>query len=470
MIVYFRNWWRGPQPATEPAIPVESTTLKNGLSDMQRIGLSVWLAPDGIHAVVADNLGRVMLIDCVRGIAVRVWKGYREAQCSFIPCTEKLKKKSKTTFDETIPRQALFLVIFAPRRSCIEIWGLQRGPKIAAFNASKYGKLIYTPHFMMGRTATTVVSTRHTISTCLFFDPTDQSFKEIYVPFHCAINDENSKTAKDVHLLRRIKLCLRSSGNNDSTEDLLLTEIRLLCSYFQTDELRFKCIEMMMRNDKVTPTILDVAIFQFKAQVALEEHEMMVVNESKNEEEDEENELNYNDDESIIKPEISYLQCTLKNVGQLVEFYLYVTGIKKPSACRSNKDILFEPISIHLSETELEYLQKFIDLTVLYQSQQKSIRAVTFDDSIKSNRHFIEYLAIFKYGDDEQEEDVIYLKEEMFKKFSDIGYEIFSEFLEKGTNLNDFTDYARESGILINDLMRLLLFYWLEKPFEYTKM
>lgn len=54
------------------------------LDDPPRKALRVWMASRGSLGAVADNLGRVSLIDGLGGLVVRVWKGYRDAQCAWV--------------------------------------------------------------------------------------------------------------------------------------------------------------------------------------------------------------------------------------------------------------------------------------------------------------------------------------------------------------------------------------------------
>lgn len=54
-----------------PPIPPELMSLRFGVCDYQRTGISVWLAPNNQLAAVTDNLGRIILVDCFKGIALR---------------------------------------------------------------------------------------------------------------------------------------------------------------------------------------------------------------------------------------------------------------------------------------------------------------------------------------------------------------------------------------------------------------
>ena len=55
-----------------PAIPVYP---KYGLADTLREAQSISVSPNQKLAAVTDSLGRVILLDLHRGIAVRTWKG-----------------------------------------------------------------------------------------------------------------------------------------------------------------------------------------------------------------------------------------------------------------------------------------------------------------------------------------------------------------------------------------------------------
>lgn len=458
-----RTWLTGnsqsqQSDAPPPSIPSEPMTLRYGLCDIQRTGLSVWLAPGNHYAAVADNLGRVILVDCTRCIAIRVWKGYRDAQCSFIKTTEKMPKNS----EHTDRRHALFLVIFAPRRSCLEIWCLQRGPKVAAFNASKYGQLIYNSHSLMGVTGTSA-KVKYSTNTCIFLDASDQSLKEISVPFHCALNDSNSKAAKDLHLMRRIKMCLRSG---DGSEEDILNEIVTSCRSFQTNEIRLQCLEMLGKNNKVKPNVFQAILSVFSDHLR-------------------EMETDESEDTEDMTSALQHQQLTLllANYTKLTNFYVYTMQEISPKKIKDEEqqDIVADtddPNEINieentryhlvetlkLSDTELENLQKLIDLSILERSSQTCPK-VTFHQKVLSNS-FVDYLSAFDCHTD----DLICLKNADTINVSNVGADIFRNFLEKGRSLCDFLDESIKSNICGEDLMKLFLVYWLHRPFRYTKM
>lgn len=125
---------KASKPATpagspdEPISPTKETLMrtKSRMFDGSRNGFNITLSPGGHLAAVTDSLDRVLLIDTQRAVILRVWKGYRDAQCAFVPIREKSLKGV-----ETKRRRALFLIIYAARLGCLEIWALQNGPKVA---------------------------------------------------------------------------------------------------------------------------------------------------------------------------------------------------------------------------------------------------------------------------------------------------------------------------------------------------
>lgn len=82
--------------------------------DFRRTTESVIIAPANNLAATTDSFGRVVLIDVLKGIAVRVFKGYREAQIGWIWVDDE-------SDDKINKRYALYLVIYAPKRGLLEV-------------------------------------------------------------------------------------------------------------------------------------------------------------------------------------------------------------------------------------------------------------------------------------------------------------------------------------------------------------
>ncbi|XP_076848214.1 LOW QUALITY PROTEIN: rab3 GTPase-activating protein non-catalytic subunit [Brachyhypopomus gauderio] len=194
------------KPKVEPATPLP---VRFGLPDSRRHGESICLSPCYTMAGVTDDFGRVTLLDVARGIAIRMWKGYRDAQLGWVQVFEANADREMAASPSTPRRHAHFLVIYAPRRGILEVWGTQHGPRVGAFTVGKHCRLLYPGYRLMGVNSVTSQGWHlHTQQVCLF-DPTTGVIRSITVPFHLALSDKKSERAKDMHLLKRLTSALR---------------------------------------------------------------------------------------------------------------------------------------------------------------------------------------------------------------------------------------------------------------------
>lgn len=84
-----------------------------------------------------------------------------------------------------VPRRVLFIVIYAPKKGLIEVFGVQQGPCVASFKVSKYGQLIYTPYGLIafnGPSAKGVNISQYPVTFLC-----EEGITEIIVPFHCGL-------------------------------------------------------------------------------------------------------------------------------------------------------------------------------------------------------------------------------------------------------------------------------------------
>lgn len=125
-----KNWWWGSssgeieQNEKEKAVEKEKNMAANEppislgtrwcVSDSQRQLNSLLEAPTTSLAVTTDGFGRVLLVDTRACVVVRMWKGYRDAQCGWIV------------------RKSLYLVVHAPRRGLLEVWKMRHGSRVSA--------------------------------------------------------------------------------------------------------------------------------------------------------------------------------------------------------------------------------------------------------------------------------------------------------------------------------------------------
>ncbi|CAL7946204.1 unnamed protein product [Xylocopa violacea] len=236
--------------------PVEPMTCRFGLSDVTREGYSIVSSPNKALSVILDAMGRVLLIDNRCAMALRMWKGYRDAQCGWIEVEEEKHcgvHKAFTKFKQ-IPqlRSALFLVIYAPKKGVIDIWSTQQGPKITTFTASKRGRLLYINYGLLGANDNVNLSKNKPQYSCIFMDPLG-GLKEITVPFHFALNSKNGKRARDIHLLKKLKTFLREE---EFENEKLVSEIENICSDLKTNEIKVQTLEMLLSNKNIVPDAL----------------------------------------------------------------------------------------------------------------------------------------------------------------------------------------------------------------------
>ncbi|VDI79179.1 Rab3 GTPase-activating protein non-catalytic subunit, partial [Mytilus galloprovincialis] len=211
------------KPKIEPVTPLN---MSFGLPDRLRNGDSIHLSPNNNYAATTDNFGRVILIDIDRGTAIRMWKGYRDAQLGWVQVKEDLQH------GET-PQQrrvAQFLIIYAPRRGILEVWTAGNGPRIAAFNVSKSCQLICPGYGYLGLNNVTSRGIKTRSFQCALIDPAG-TIKTLDVPFHLALSDKNSKRARDLHLLKQLKLVLKDntveSETLESTVKSLILDMKI---------------------------------------------------------------------------------------------------------------------------------------------------------------------------------------------------------------------------------------------------
>lgn len=63
--------------------------------------------------------------------------GYRDAQLGWLQVQEERGDREYSPSASLPRRHALFLIIFAPRRGILEVWAMQRGPRVGAFTVGK---------------------------------------------------------------------------------------------------------------------------------------------------------------------------------------------------------------------------------------------------------------------------------------------------------------------------------------------
>lgn len=453
------------EQAHSPPPPIMA--CKFGVCDSQRNAYSVWVSPNKSLAAVSDNLGRIVVVDCHRATVVRMFKGYREPQCGFLEVkhdgkgginysnsnknSNNNKQKGLSVGVSSLAKlRATFLVIYAPRRGIIEVWPMQKGQRVGAFAAPKNGQLLYNVHTLMGVASGSKVKFKG--SPCVFFDPAEETFKEIVIPFHLALSGSNSEIAKDMHLLKRLKQIIRGASGDAVELERTRRGIEELVPQIQSVDFRVECLELAATAKKTCPEIVRATVEAMRGVLKRDSDE---------------------DDKVGIMCE---------NYARLVQFYEYI--VQREDKCERN-----EPVDkIQLNDMELLNIQKLIDLSTLTTTTQdhqpkgkrkgitfadqqeqgqveQSSGKVTFDERGVRDNKFVTFLAVFTVD----QRDRIALHGDKPEQTAIVGELIFQSFLDLNHPWKDFAKVCLETRIASESLVRLLLAYWLARPFAYTK-
>lgn len=238
------------KPKVEPATPLG---IRFGLPDSRRHGESICLSPCNTLAAVTDDFGRVTLLDLARGIAIRMWKGYRDAQLGWLQVPEERGDWDFSPSASLPRRHALFLVIYAPRRGILEVWGMQQGPRVGAFTVGKHCRLLYAGYRLMGVNSVTSQGWQlHTQQVCLL-DPSAGALRTVNIPFHLALSDKKSERAKDMHLLKRLTTLLR---NREVDPDTLESEAKNVLVEIKHPAIKKQALESLLSNKNVPVSCL----------------------------------------------------------------------------------------------------------------------------------------------------------------------------------------------------------------------
>ncbi|KAK7904496.1 hypothetical protein WMY93_017103 [Mugilogobius chulae] len=233
-----KNKYKTEEEATQKQKPkVEAATplpIRFGLPDSRRHG----------ESILTDDFGRVTLLDLARGIAIRMWKGYRDAQLGWMQIAEERGIREASSAP-TPRRHALFLIIYAPRRGILEVWAMQRGPRVGAFNVGKHCRLLYAGYRLMGVNSVTSQGWQlHTQQVCLL-DPINGALRTVNIPFHLALSDKKSERAKDMHLFKKLTTLLKS---RDLEPDILESEVKSLLLDIKHPAVKKQALESLLSH------------------------------------------------------------------------------------------------------------------------------------------------------------------------------------------------------------------------------
>ncbi|KAI4374680.1 hypothetical protein MLD38_012647 [Melastoma candidum] len=140
--------WRSEQSPTEKSEvkpqPFARASPLTCLKDHPRKGEKLTLSPSGTLAAITDSLGRILLLDTRALVVVRLWKGYRDANCLFMEMLVNRNSgaSSSSKHETTKSDYSLCLAIHAPRKGIIEVWEMRTGPRVMAISCAKGCKIV----------------------------------------------------------------------------------------------------------------------------------------------------------------------------------------------------------------------------------------------------------------------------------------------------------------------------------------
>ncbi|XP_044754871.1 rab3 GTPase-activating protein non-catalytic subunit [Coccinella septempunctata] len=392
--------------------PAEPMGCRFGLCDLQRSANSIILTSDHKLAAISDSLGRVIIIDTEKGIALKILKGYRDAQCSFVQVEDDRYSGS----NKGNRKIALFLVIYSPKKGTLEIFTTQQFLKIATFSASKHSRLVYINYSLMGFTQLTKSKYACQFTTLLIDN--DGKMKEIMIPFHFSLNDESSKKARDIHLYKRLREMIQSEK---PVNKCLKSETLNTIKEMDTMEMKIQLIELLLKSKNLPIDILlESAIYI----------------------------LDNLGEENCNEPENSF-KIKVKNIVSFLNFYIYMKSDEDEHA--DNCPIL------KFGEKEITYLKDLFNNIV---PQEQHLRVNFADDNSLS---IIESLTIFNLTVDSKinlmakyDENTVYI----------LCKDLFSKHNEKCKNLERFREEVMKSNLNTKDIFQLLIMYWVNRPLD----
>ncbi|XP_061481152.1 rab3 GTPase-activating protein non-catalytic subunit isoform X2 [Rhineura floridana] len=417
------------KPKVEPATPL---AVRFGIPDSRRHGERICLSPCNSLAAVTDDFGRVLLLDVARGLSIRMWKGYRDAQIGWIQIVEDLHEREaeKMGFSpfgtpQGPNRVAQFLVIYAPRRGILEVWSTQQGPRVGAFNVGKHCRLLYPGYKIMGLNNVTSQGWQpQTYQICLV-DPVSGTVKMVHVPFHLALSDKKSERAKDMHLVKKLAALLKAKTLNMDVVEAEVKELILDIKYPATKK---QALESILANERLPLSSLTNIAQTLMDTLKSQEVECI--------------------DEGLLqfcanKLKLMHLH---ESVSKLNSLTIQCDMVP------SDNDLAK---LLRLDEKEFTRLQMLLE-NYKQQSTQPCVHFEEDKDGVLPVKTFLEYL-------DYDEKDGINVKKIDEREYVALGSFLFWKCLHGESSIEEMCQTLESAGFSPQLLLSLLLSVWLSK-------
>ena len=430
-----------PKPKIEPPTPLSS---RFSLRDLRRNGERIIIAPANNLAASTDSFARVILIDVLKGTGVRIFKGYRDAQIGWICIDDESEEK-------TNKRYALYLIIYAPRRGLLEIWGCQQGIRVAAFNVGKNCKLVYPGYFMLSLNGSLCNYQLKTSPTQCFLLSSDGIIKTIHIPFHLILSDKSNQRVRDTILLKKVKSTLRERS---SESDSLWEELNVLLKDFKTASMKQQALERMLITSYLSAERIGHVIAE-----NLEEIEKQGDN---------------------LSSDASKLRQFCRFNSRLISSYIFVRGLanisEKPaeeSKPDEANDYLINSLS-NLMQIEENDIKSYFELKASLKKRQASFKKVKFSEP-ESNKCLIslaKYISFF----DSSSSKTDYTKQRYFSLSNGLaasdkqtlGAFLYSSLLGNEVEFEPvlFKEFVKSVPLKKIQLLDLLVNAWLNQNYE----
>ncbi|XP_075060377.1 rab3 GTPase-activating protein non-catalytic subunit [Mixophyes fleayi] len=416
------------KPKVEPATPL---AVRFGLPDSRRHGESISLSPCTTLAAVTDDFGRVILLDVGRGVAIRMWKGYRDAQVGWMQIVEDLHERESdrghvSPFGSTQGpcRVAQFLVIYAPRRGILEVWSTQQGPRVGAFNVGKHCRLLYPGYKIMGLNNVTSQGWQpQTYQICLI-DSVSGNVRTVNIPFHLALSDKKCERAKDMHLVKKLTTLLKAKAPKNERLETEAKEILLDIRYPATKK---QALESLLASERVPLSSL-ISITQTLMD-SLRTQELECVDEGL---------LGFCED----KLKLLHLYESIQKINSVAI---------ETDTTPSSKELA---LLLRLEEDELTRLQTLIR-RYKQEHTRTGVRFAEDEPGLLSVRAFLEYL--------ECEQDAINVKKISEDEYIALGSFFFWKCLHGESSTQQMCETLENAALSPQLLLSLLLKVWLSK-------
>ncbi|GAB6026106.1 Rab3 GTPase-activating protein non-catalytic subunit [Chamberlinius hualienensis] len=431
--------------------PPISLTSRSELRDASRIGEKIFTSPNRRLSAITDEFGRVVLIDNVERTAVRVWKGYRDAQCGWIEvCEENLEATEGKIHLPGPPRIANFLVIYGPRRGILEVWAMQQGPRITAFNVPKNSRLIYCNHGILGsKCVKSAAEAKSQTRRCYFLD-SDGFIKAINIPFHYALSAKYSKRARDLHLINKIRTSLKSAVEYSSE---FISEVTTAVLDIKTTSIISQAIDVLVNDKHVTQGLLKHVITNLKDQLFAQDPDSL-----------------------DLESKLLYVNCLQKL--QLLDLYKNILELNDSIGSCSEEESELKPLRLlagifQMTEREVDdklgRIGKFFSVcprkSVKFESD-KHLAAGPFLSCFQTNSTHLPKFETF--SDIELPVPITLEKSVEDDKLNILSCTIFGCMKQGASDIVDVQAALLKSGIEMKALLNLLFKCWLEKKDNVT--